>query len=232
MMAMERYDGVVISSAGAPVIGTTVTIKLKSTGLAATIYSDEGITPKANPTTTDADGRFWFYAADDDYVVEAAGGFTLGDVTLYSGIAREQLLRKTGDETVNNSLVLQDDDDLVFAVAANETWEFEANLLVTSAAAAGFDWDFTMPAATTYTRKTSWLWDGTTIRVVVSTALDTEDSHPGAVAVLASDVLIIRGLIVNGANAGSVQLRWAQNVADVSDTKVLAGSYLRARRVG
>lgn len=232
-MAMERYDGVVISSTtGVPVAGTTVTIKLKSTGLAATIYSDEGVTTKTNPTTTDNDGRFWFYAADDDYIIEAASGFTLADVTLYSGAARSTIKRKTVTETVNNSLALQNDDDLVFAVAANETWEFHALLRVTSAAAAGFDFDFTIPAASTYNRKASQLWDGTTIRLSIQTALDTEDSYAGAVAALSDDYLVIDGLLVNGANAGNVQLRWAQNVADASDTQVLAGSYLIARRVG
>lgn len=44
----------------------TVTINLHSGGL-ATIYSDNGITPLANPFTADANGQFAFYAANNRY---------------------------------------------------------------------------------------------------------------------------------------------------------------------
>ena len=236
-MAMQQYDGVVVDTTGVPSAGRAVTVRVLATGAVATIYSDEVFTPVANPLTTDAVGRFWFYALDGDYRIIADEGLAteheITDVTLYSGIAREQILRKADalpDKT--NSIVLEADSTLVFAVAANETWEFRIQALVTAAAAAGFDWDFTVPAGTTYTRKESWLWDGTTIRAVATSTLGTEDSYTGGGAALAGDILVIQGLIVNGATAGNVQFRYAQNIANVSQCTVDVGSYLIARRVG
>lgn len=52
--------------------GATVTVYLTGTDTPATIYSDEGVTPKVNPITTDAQGRFSFYAADGDYDLQIA----------------------------------------------------------------------------------------------------------------------------------------------------------------
>lgn len=39
----------------------------------ATIYSDNGVTPAANPLTTDALGNFAFYAADGHYQLTISG---------------------------------------------------------------------------------------------------------------------------------------------------------------
>jgi hypothetical protein len=63
-----------------------VTVRHAGTATAATIYADEGITPKANPFTGDAQGRLFFYAPDGLYdVVLSATGFaayTIEDVAM------------------------------------------------------------------------------------------------------------------------------------------------------
>jgi hypothetical protein len=64
---MERFSDNVADSRGRPFAGATVLVKLN--GATATIYSDNGTTVKANPLTTDADGEFWFYAANGDYTL-------------------------------------------------------------------------------------------------------------------------------------------------------------------
>lgn len=43
--------------------------------------------------------------------------------------------------------------------------------------------------------------------------------------------ILIMGWVVNSTNAGNVQLQWAQNTADASDTKVKAGSWLVAYKM-
>lgn len=68
----------------------TVTVYDTGTTDLATIYSDEGITPKANPFTADTTGYWFAYAADADYDVKFSGGgiptpFTQTDFKLYSG---------------------------------------------------------------------------------------------------------------------------------------------------
>jgi len=55
-----------------PLLGVSVTVKTAQ-GLLATIYSDNGATTQGNPMTTDANGRFGFYAANGDYVLTFSG---------------------------------------------------------------------------------------------------------------------------------------------------------------
>lgn len=50
----------------------TVTVYLAGTSTLATIYSDNGVTPKANPFTADAQGRFNFYAANGFYDIQTS----------------------------------------------------------------------------------------------------------------------------------------------------------------
>ncbi len=229
-MPMQRYHGVVLDTVGEGV-ATTVTVKIKATGAAATIYSDEGVTPKTNPTTSDASGNFDFYAADGDYILEAGNGASLNDVTLFSGAAREAYILKGSPETVTNSTTLQDDDDFTFAIAANEIWEFTLFAMLTSPVGAGFKYTFSIPAATTNTRRAAWLWTGTTIRHHDRDTLDGTGTFAGGVVALSYATFWLHGIINNGANAGNVVFRWAQETADVGDTHVQESSYLVARKV-
>jgi hypothetical protein len=76
---MQKYQDVVLRTNGDVAVGATVTVQNYPSGTAATIYSDNGVTLAANPLTTDANGRFAFYAASGHYtlVVNIAGGATL-----------------------------------------------------------------------------------------------------------------------------------------------------------
>lgn len=90
---MEKWqDFARILGTGAPAPLATVTVKNHGTDTLSTIYSDDGVTPKANPTTADATGYVSFYAANGRYdltidPVEVAGTatptYSLGDVLLY-----------------------------------------------------------------------------------------------------------------------------------------------------
>lgn len=68
-------------------INATVTVYDAGTSNLSTIYSDNGVTPKANPFTASATGYFFFYAANGRYDVTFSGGsisspFTLSDFLL------------------------------------------------------------------------------------------------------------------------------------------------------
>src|SRR5262245_12791739 len=56
------------------------------------------------------------------------------------------IARKTSDETVNNSTTLQNDDNLLLAVTANEIWQFKLCILYNSSTAADFKMAFTFPS--------------------------------------------------------------------------------------
>lgn len=63
----KRTNTVASATTGLPVQGASVQINLYPAGTAATIYSDNGVTPATNPLTTDANGQYSYYAADGHY---------------------------------------------------------------------------------------------------------------------------------------------------------------------
>ena len=81
---MMKYINSVADSTGAPVAGALVQVNLN--GSPATIYSDNGVTPAANPLTTDTNGAFSFYAADGRYQLVISGANiqtqTINDILL------------------------------------------------------------------------------------------------------------------------------------------------------
>lgn len=70
---MQKYVNSVADSTGAPVANASVQVNNYPAGNAATIYSDNGITPATNPLTTDTNGSFSFYAADGRYQLVISG---------------------------------------------------------------------------------------------------------------------------------------------------------------
>ena len=142
-----------------------------------------------------------------------------------SGLATRVL--KTADETVNNSLVLQNDNQLVLAVAANDVWEIHYIIRRTTSVGAYFRYAWTLPAAGAMQQA-----DQEEIGVATTAApglIASDSTAADLIAAAAADYWIMGWAIyVGGANAGNVQLQWAQAVAEESDTKVLTNSFLLA----
>ena len=61
-----------VSFGGPPVAGASVQVNVHGSS-AATIYSDNGITPAPNPLTTDSNGAYSFYAVDGRYDIVISG---------------------------------------------------------------------------------------------------------------------------------------------------------------
>jgi len=73
---MQKFEHNLLAntSGGArPLAGVSIAVTDKSTGLPAALYSDNGVTPLAQPLTTDSDGYFGFHAADGKYVLTFSG---------------------------------------------------------------------------------------------------------------------------------------------------------------
>ncbi len=140
------------------------------------------------------------------------------------------LVHKTADETVNNSIVLQNDDELLFAMAANEVWFITLITYMNSSAVADAVVTYVLPALAVGGDVVQY-WDGDGTRIA------------GGVNFGASSLTILGGgaqsrvnswwhiLVINGANAGNFQVQWAQNVAEATDTKMLIGSCLFAHQI-
>lgn len=67
---MKRHQDYVLDREGNAVAGAEVYVRKQSDSTLVQLYSDNGVTTKANPTTTDNDGEFFFYTADNDLKLE------------------------------------------------------------------------------------------------------------------------------------------------------------------
>ena len=141
-----------------------------------------------------------------------------------------KVIPKIADQTVNNSIVMVNDTHLLFAVGANEVWVCEAFIIFITEAAADIDIAWTVPALAEIRK-----FDADDIGPLTGNiALNWHDAKGVInlnVGARVNYVYWAKLLYIGGANAGNVQLQWAQSVADVSDTIVLENSYLRAVKI-
>ncbi len=143
---------------------------------------------------------------------------------------------KTADETVNSSSTLQDDDHLVFAMAANITYHVDIILLLEGAnTTADFKFGLAVPAGCTYfweqPDNAPWGVGGS----ITAEALVVETDSPSTLKIQSDNFIhggIFKAIVRNGANAGNLQLQWAQNTSNGSDNKVLKHSSMIIRELG
>ena len=164
-----------------------------------------------------------------DYVVTYDNSASVSKKVLLRNLSSNIIAFKTADETVNNSTTLQDDDHLLFAMAANTTYLVDVNLLLSAAnATPDFKFKWTFPTSCTIFWETSGgnSWD--TVGVVLKDQTDEILKN----AAIGTNGVLFRAFVRNSSNAGNLQLQWAQNSAHVSDCKVLKHSHLIIREIG
>lgn len=137
---------------------------------------------------------------------------------------------KDDDESRTSTIVPVDDGELQFAIAALQIWTFEFLLHVSSASITpgwmgGLQFPASPSSATWYL---DWYDEDTD-------TWHTSDRISGSnvaqvVAFPVSARIIIKGSIVNGVNAGTVSLKWAQAVSNGAPTLIDAGSSMIALR--
>ncbi len=134
---------------------------------------------------------------------------------------------KTTTEAVNNNATLQNDDELVAAMAANAVYLVELDLVFNSGATPGFKFTFTLPAGAGgnlvgfahNTANAFFTFNGTLTTVYSLAGLG------------ANAYVHVSGYITTGATPGNAQIQWAQFTANASNTSVLLGSTLKLTRV-
>jgi len=127
---------------------------------------------------------------------------------------------KTVDETINNNDTLQDDNELFVALLANTNYSFLLYLISISSAVADIKTAFSLPAGATGEILTNVMRAGGSVPMADIT---TEDSHTSDGT---NSLNSFFGKVNMGGTAGNMQLQWAQNTAEVSNTSVLQGSLL------
>lgn len=144
-------------------------------------------------------------------------------------------VRKSADESVASSTVLQNDDHLFLPLAANGTFVVEGLLVYngqTFAAGPGdLKVDWTLPAGATM----RWVRNGpgsNTPNGIDLVVTDNATIRALGTYGAATDVgASFRGWITTGATAGTLQMRWAQNASTGVATTIRTGSFLRLIQV-
>ena len=153
----------------------------------------------------------------------SAAATGLAWTTVTSG-ATVKSVRKSADQTVTSSTTLVNDTHLKFAVAANETYIFQAWLYTYAAdGTPDIKVTFTGPSGSTV------LWSSSQVIFNAGGATTLTVVSPGATA---ADLFVdanlraiqLYGTISNGATAGDLQFQFAQNTSSANGTSVKAGS--------
>jgi hypothetical protein len=136
--------------------------------------------------------------------------------------------RKTADESVTSSTVLQDDDHLTHAIGANEEWVDDYFIDGGGAlSTAGVKVAITVPSGATMNATVTVSGPGT-----ISTARGTTSGTAIFATTASNDSDIRVSLwVLNGATPGNVTLQWAQNSSNVSAITFRKGSHMQATRV-
>jgi hypothetical protein len=104
------------------VSGASVEVRLSSTGSLATIYSDETGTALTNPTTSDSDGKAFFYVAEGYYDITFTKGVdsaVLNNVPIGSSQSRDiGMVNRV--ITANGSATQDDSENLVIFDSATD----------------------------------------------------------------------------------------------------------------
>mgnify|MGYP000290546994 CR=1 FL=1 len=193
------------------------------TNIGGSLSVNGGVTV-GNSSSTTAGTIRWTGSVFEGYNGTAwtsLGGSALGNPI----INKVKLADEVQNSTVNATATLQPDDELFFSVGANETWTFR--FMIQGNANATPDYKFAVTAPAGATCKVSTADHEAAVSVAnlgcgVSTGLVTGNTT--------NDLYEVVGTVTNGANAGTVQLQWAQNTANAANSTIYAGSSVLATR--
>lgn len=141
-----------------------------------------------------------------------------------------QTVVKAASQTVNNSATLVNDGELTLPVDANTTYVINAAFLHSSNSTADIKIGLTYPTGSTCS------WGAVRQDVTVSTPTGAVDLGSGSgvasgntytgAGTGATQINLLMGSIIVGSTSGAIQIQFAQNTANASNTIMLAGSYL------
>lgn len=140
---------------------------------------------------------------------------------------------RTTTESVTNSTVLQDDDQLVLPVSFSAVYAVDALIIYDGGGGnlADLKMQFTGPPGATFT----WANFGVNPNNLISYNVATEQIAAGsqrAVGTNGTTQMSCRPAgTLTTTDAGTLRFRWAQNIANATPTRVITGSRLRIVRI-
>jgi len=134
-------------------------------------------------------------------------------------------VRKSTNESLQNSTVLQNDDELKLSLATNKTYMIDGVIFASSTSAApdiiiGFFGQSDVKVAIGYTNDVNEM-------VIESGATSNRITLPADTPTS----IHIKGTVKTADTSGDIQLKWAQATSNGNATTVMEGSYLRAESI-
>ena len=187
----------------------------------------DGITA---PDTLTGYGQIYIDEDDGDLKIKFGDGTV--KVIRFDSWDNPKIVKKASSEVVNNSTTMQNDDDLVYTLPANGTFEIETKLVVSGAANADvkIDWSVTGDVSQVTTRAC--------LGPAISSADNTDTNVRSTNHNLTTDVnygcdgstggyITEKFIVETSSSGGNIQMRWAQRVAQASDTTMSSNSYMK-----
>jgi hypothetical protein len=140
------------------------------------------------------------------------------------------MIVKSATETKTADTAYADDDELLFAVAANTDYLFQGRIMFETNATPDFKIQIAVPSTPTlFLMKQQAVAPGATAysNIEVQTATTSSAILGGT----GNGFFEFSGILRNGANAGNLSVQWAQNTSNGANTKVLVGSTLEFRQI-
>ena len=163
----------------------------------------------------------------DGAVWQAVGQVILDTHAALFGL-HTKVVRKTADQTVNDSSTLVNDTHLLFAIAANEVWVFTIYIRHIGATTADIKFAITVPSGANM----GLIFVGMDYSPALGEAVTVTSGGAISAQGLATEkFIVLHGRVANSTTAGNVQLQWAQYAAIAVDTKVLTDSCIVATKV-
>ncbi|MFF4779403.1 hypothetical protein ACFY05_41970 [Microtetraspora fusca] len=163
--------------------------------------------------------------------------WTVGEVLTSADLNRyavqQAFVIKAADKSIASNTVLQDDDHLFLALAANTRYLIESMIRYNGLSGpVDFKVGWSAPAGATF----DWVCDGLDPNVTGPTGGVSRNrltlADTASAATISADAFILaRGVLTTAAVAGNLQFRWAQDSSNSNALVVRAGSLLQATRL-
>ena len=221
-----------------------------------TFYATGTFTQTLTAAATLGDGWFCWYRNDGTGVItidpnasETIDGFTTivlnpgetcriacnGSLFKTQALAQPRVLlkRKTADQSVTSSTTPTNDNDLTFAIAANEEWivtfQLDGGAAINTT---GFKFTIAAPAGATLTAFFADAGDVSTFIPIKGRITSPGSTWTYSSGATGGDFLVaITARVVNGATPGNVTLQWAQGTSSATAVTLRADSIMQATRV-
>lgn len=199
-----------------------------STGVKSVVAGTAAVTPTqpALPANSVALAQVYVPAADT-----AIGSTQIKDrrivITVPSVIGATTIVRKTADEAVTSSTVLQNDNHLLFAAGANTTYSVTFMVMATSAAGTAIKFNFYGPAGVVW--RANFISRAANVQASSSDGAATADFSTVGLQTTGAELCEMHLVVATVATAGNFGLSWAQVTSSATALRVLTNSYVEYR---